>query len=103
MSKKIIPIDDWLLVYPLVQDERVEGGIILPKGTNSDDVDVSKVRVEMLPSNNVDENFNENIFVGAILVIPKMDGLLLRIEEKAYKLIKMDRVIAYEEIDDNKW
>jgi len=104
---KLMPVNGWILVYPLIQDEReTESGIILPEGMNSE-IDVSFVRVTMLPGDNEryrvgDDKEGWVIEKDAILLIPKMEGLTLQLDDKHYKLVKMDRVVAFEEKKNGK-
>jgi len=102
MSKKIVPIDDWLLVYPLIQDERkTDSGIVLLEGMTGDDIDVSRVRlISMSDELITDTGIPEQIVEDAILLIPKMEGLTLKIGNGIYKLVKMDRVCGFEEVND---
>ena len=94
---RIVPVNDWILVYPLIQDERKsDGGIIIPEGI-VDEIDVSYVKVIETPKD-VDVILDgEHIEKDAILLIPRMEGLTLKLDNKTHKLVKMDRVIAIEE------
>ena len=92
---KLIPNKEWLLVYPVVQDERkLDSGIILLAGTKTDEIDM--LRCVVTEVNPLDETAQEFIRKDAVVLIPKMDGLNLSIDNKNYKLVKMDRVIAIE-------
>jgi len=103
MSKKRIePNKDWILVYPLTQDEReLDSGIILLSGTKTDEIDLLRCVVTEVNPGDVDDMLNP-IKKDAIILIPKMDGLNLEIDNKKYKLVKMDRVIAFEVDDESK-
>jgi len=94
MSKKrVVPANGWLLVYPLTQDEReLDSGIILLSGTKTDEIDLLRCVVTEVSPFDDDSTIEKD----AIILIPKMDGLNLEIDNKKYKLVKMERVIAIE-------
>jgi len=103
MSKKhVVPANGWLLVYPLTQDERMlDSGIVLLSGTKTDEIDLLRCVVTEVNPGDVDDMLNP-VKKDAIILIPKMDGLNLEIDNKKYKLVKMERVIAFEVDDEGK-
>ena len=97
---RIVPVNDWILVYPLIQDERKsDGGIIIPEGI-VDEIDVSYVKVIEVPEDLSAFPLDTPVTKDAILLIPRMEGLTLKLDNKTHKLVKMDRVIAIEGKDE---
>ena len=93
MKRNWVPKGDWLLVRPMKQDERVsESGIILPKDTDADSVDLLECKVIKMSYDPIASQIEKD----AMVLIPRLEGMNITIDDNKYKFVKMDSVIAVE-------
>ncbi len=94
MKRKLKPLDGRVLVEPLEERERVEGGIIIPETALEKP---SEGRVVALGTGKRDEKGNKVPFEvkpGDRVLLSKYGGTEIELEEKKYKVLDADDILA---------
>lgn len=91
---KIQPLADRVLVEPVEEKEQIKGGIVIPDSAKEKP---TEARVVALGTGKTDDKGNKVAFVvkvGDIVLTSKYGGTEVKFEDKEYKILKEDDILA---------
>ena len=91
---KIQPLADRVLVEPVEEKEQVKGGIVIPDSAKEKP---TEARVVALGTGKVDEDGKKipfSVKVGDIVLTSKYGGTEVKYDDKEYKILKEDDILA---------
>ncbi len=91
---KVKPLGDRVLLESLEVAEQVKGGIVIPDSAKEKP---QEYRVIALGTGKIDDNGKKIAFdvkVGDLVLTSKYGGTEVKIEEKEYKLVSVDDILA---------
>ncbi|MBO8160816.1 MAG: co-chaperone GroES [Thermosipho sp. (in: Bacteria)] len=85
---KVIPLGSRLLIKPIKEEKRTEGGIVLP-----DTAKEKPMKAEVIAIGNIEDTDFE-IRVGDRVIFSKYSGTEIKIEDEDYIIIDVDDILA---------
>lgn len=84
---KVRPLGNRLLIKPVIEEKKTEGGIVLP-----DTAKEKPMRAEVIAVGNIDSDVEIN--VGDHVIFAKYSGTEIKIDDEDYILIDVDDILA---------
>ncbi|MBM7559956.1 co-chaperone GroES [Marinitoga litoralis] len=84
---KVRPLGNRLLIKPVIEEKKTEGGIVLP-----DTAKEKPMRAEVVAVGNIDSDVELNI--GDHVIFAKYSGTEIKIDDEDYILIDVDDILA---------
>ncbi|SHE98510.1 chaperonin GroES [Marinitoga hydrogenitolerans DSM 16785] len=84
---KVRPLGNRLLIKPVIEEKKTEGGIVLP-----DTAKEKPMRAEVVAVGNIDDDVEIN--VGDHVIFAKYSGTEIKIDDEDYILIDVDDILA---------
>ncbi|KAF2955923.1 co-chaperone GroES [Marinitoga sp. 38H-ov] len=84
---KVKPLGNRLLIKPVIEEKKTEGGIVLP-----DTAKEKPMRAEVIAVGNIDSDVELN--VGDHVIFAKYSGTEVKIDDEDYILIDVDDILA---------
>ncbi|ACJ74771.1 chaperonin GroS [Thermosipho africanus TCF52B] len=85
---KVIPLGSRLLIKPIQEEKRTEGGIVLP-----DTAKEKPMKAEIVAVGNL-EDADVDLHVGDKVIFSKYSGTEIKIEEEDYIIIDVEDILA---------
>ncbi|SHH36808.1 co-chaperone GroES [Thermosipho atlanticus] len=85
---KVRPLGSRLLIKPITEEKRTEGGIVLP-----DTAKEKPMKAEVIAVGNIEDSDIE-INVGDKVIFSKYSGTEIKIEDEDYIIIDLDDILA---------
>jgi len=84
---KVRPLGNRLLIKPVIEEKKTEGGIVLP-----DTAKEKPMRAEVVAVGSIDDDVEIN--VGDHVIFAKYSGTEIKIEDEDFILIDVDDILA---------
>ncbi|WGS64464.1 co-chaperone GroES [Marinitoga aeolica] len=84
---KVKPLGNRLLIKPVIEEKKTEGGIVLP-----DTAKEKPMRAEVVAIGNIDDDVEIN--VGDHVIFAKYSGTEIKVDDEDYILIDVDDILA---------
>ncbi|GAB6189530.1 co-chaperone GroES [Marinitoga arctica] len=84
---KVRPLGNRLLIKPVIEEKKTEGGIVLP-----DTAKEKPMRAEVVAIGNIDDDVEIN--VGDHVIFAKYSGTEIKVDDEDYILIDVDDILA---------
>ncbi|KLO23737.1 molecular chaperone GroES [Marinitoga sp. 1197] len=84
---KVKPLGNRLLIKPVIEEKKTEGGIVLP-----DTAKEKPMRAEVVAVGNIDDDVEIN--VGDHVIFAKYSGTEIKIDDEDFILIDVDDILA---------
>ncbi|AEX86279.1 molecular chaperone GroES [Marinitoga sp. 1135] len=84
---KVKPLGNRLLIKPVIEEKKTEGGIVLP-----DTAKEKPMRAEVVAIGTIDDDVEIN--VGDHVVFAKYSGTEIKIDDEDYIIIDVDDILA---------
>ncbi|MBO8139089.1 MAG: chaperonin GroES [Thermosipho sp. (in: thermotogales)] len=85
---KVLPLGSRLLIKPITEEKRTEGGIVLP-----DTAKEKPMKAEVIAVGNIEDS-DVDIHVGDKVIFSKYSGTEIKIEDEDYIIIDLDDILA---------
>lgn len=86
---KVVPLGDRLLIKPIKEEEKTEGGIVLP-----DSAKEKPMKAEVIAIGDGDDVKDMDIKVGDRVIYSKYSGTEIKIDEEEYIIIDAEDILA---------
>jgi len=86
---KVVPLGDRLLIKPIKEEEKTEGGIVLP-----DSAKEKPMKAEVIAIGDGDDVKDMDIKVGDKVIYSKYSGTEIKIDEEEYIIIDAEDILA---------
>jgi len=83
---KVIPLGERLLIKPIKEEKKTEGGIVLP--------DSAKEKAEVVAVGKIDDEEKFDIKVGDKVIYSKYAGTEIKIDDEDYIIIDVNDILA---------
>ncbi|KLO22157.1 co-chaperone GroES [Marinitoga sp. 1155] len=84
---RVKPLGNRLLIKPVIEEKKTEGGIVLP-----DTAKEKPMRAEVVAVGNIDDDVEIN--VGDHVIFAKYSGTEIKIDDEDFILIDVDDILA---------
>lgn len=84
---KVRPLGNRLLIKPVIEEKKTEGGIVLP-----DTAKEKPMRAEVVAIGTIDDDVEIN--VGDYVIFAKYSGTEIKVDDEDYILIDVDDILA---------